>query len=528
MPSHRSPTAAPRSTLALFPLVVLAGCTPSPARVAHDRIRYDVRIDRPEDRLFEITMRIHSDRDRLVLRLPATTPGDVGFKQHARYLDHFHASREDGAPLDYMRTGAQSWEVRTPFDSETVVQYRIHANERDVLRLGTNSLDAHGGFLEGASAFLYADRHMSDSVEVHYTLPAGWTLVTTLPGTAAGAFVADGYQSLVDASVQFGGEMDERTLPGDAPVRIVFDRPLPPYDHAAFDRNVAAIARTVASYYDSTPFSDYTIFAHWRPDLDYGGGLEHGRAMVLNIGSQWMLDLPVNAAGTIAHEMFHAWNGEAFHPQELDRWDFAGPDYSPHLWFIEGVTSYFADLTMIRSGILPESTFFAAMSRVISAYENDPGRGWQSLAESSVSTWTFPPDAMDYYGGGEAVGFLLDMTLRLDTGGERGLVDVLRRLYAQSRRPGYRGYDDADLRAVVDSVAGHDTGAFFDRYVTGRDHVDYGPLLERAGLSLAVTHSPAGEAQFHIEPLEHQTAAQRRIWHALLHDDTAEGRASGS
>ena len=481
-----------------------------------NRLRYEVHIGNPGDHLFDLTLRIPAALGKLTLHLPATTPGDMGFKQHARYIDHFRATGEQGRALMYERVGAQSWNVEVPSPSEVVVTYRIHMNERDILRLGSNGLGLNGGFLEGSSVFLYSDDHMNDPVEVRYKLPEKWTVVTPLPSNQPGVFTADGYRSLVDAPVQFG-EMQERDVPvDDFRVRLVFDRPLPPYDSVAFDANVRAIMRQQIALFGAKPFSGYTIFIHWRPDLDYGGGIEHGRAMVLNVGSKWMLNLPVNAAGTIAHEIFHAWNGEAFHPTELDRWNFADANYSSHLWFVEGVTSYFASLTLVRSHLHSTDQFFEVMSRTMTNYENDPGRGWTSLAESGIATWISSPDALDYYGGGEVTGFLLDLALRLETDGQRGLDDVIRSLYDQSRKLGYRGYDDSQLRASVSAIAGHDMSAFFDRYVAGRDSIDYASILSRAGLRFSRQRDPEGQVRVVIAPLEEQTPLQARIWSKIL------------
>lgn len=505
-----------RSGVVLLPILLVNGWSRSATQQRAGTLSYEVHVANPADHVFDLTLKIPAARGTLTLHLPVTTPGDMGLKQHARYIDHFRAIGERGRALRYERVGAQSWKVEVPSASEIIVTYRIHMNERDILRLGTNGLGLHGGFLEGSSVFLYVDDHMDDPVEVRYLLPEHWTVVTPLSRNQEGVFTASGYRTLVDAPVQFG-EMRERDIPvDDFRVRLVFDQPLPPHDSVAFDASVQAIVRQEIALFGSKPFAGYTMFIHWRPDLDFGGGIEHGRAMVLNIGSKWMLDLPVNAAGTIAHELFHAWNGEAFYPTELNPWDFAGANYSPHLWFVEGVTSYSATLTLVRARLRSPDQFFEMMSRTMTDYENDVGRGWMSLAESGIAAWVSSPDALDYYGGGEATGFLLDLTLRLETDGQHGLDDVLRSLYEQSRNPGYRGYDDTQLRASVSAIAGHDMGAFFDRYVTGRDSIDYASILGRAGLRFSRERDPEGRVRMIIAPLDDQTPLQARIWSKLF------------
>jgi len=516
--THMSPLQLRGRAGLLAPLAIHLSMGPALAvEGRHEIVRYVVRVADPGQRLFELTMALSCPRGGLMLHLPATTPGDIGLKQHARYLDHFMATDERGKPLQYQRIGTESWRVEVPERSKVIVKYRIHMNERDVLRLGTNSIQPGGGFLEGSSVFLYSEDYVENPIEVRFELPKSWAVVMLLPQAPDGAFLADNYRSLLDAPAQFGTFTERRIPVDDITVRLIFDSPLPPYDQKAFDANVRAIVREEISFFGAKPFSEYTILIHWRPDLEYGGGLEHGRAMILNIGKQWMINLPVNAAGTIAHEIFHAWNGEAVHPRELDKWDFAHANYSPQLWFVEGVTNYYAGLTLIRAGVLPRQDFFEMMSRTITDYENDPGREWLSLEEASIAEWIHPLDSLDYYGGGEVVGFLLDLTIRLETDGRRGLDDVIRNLYSQSRKPGYRGYSDAELRAAVREVASRDLGTFFDRHVVRRGLIEYRSILKAAGLDLRAEKSAEGQVRYVLVPRRDQTPLQARIWVSILH-----------
>jgi len=49
--------------------------------------------------------------------------------------------------------------------------------------------------------------------------------------------------------------------------------------------------------------------------------MEFGKAMIVNIGKEWMENLPDDISGTFAHELFHVWNAIAIHPSAFDKWD---------------------------------------------------------------------------------------------------------------------------------------------------------------------------------------------------------------
>jgi len=302
-----------------------------------------------------------------------------------------------------------------PKSQLVVVRYDIRVNERDVLRLGTNWVDNNGGFIEAASTFLYQPEHLDSPISLQFKLPSSWQIVTPMRATSGGGYAGDNYRQLLDSPIQFG-RLQERTVSvGQVRCRLVFDAQLPAYDERAFDENIRKIIAYEMKLMGGAPFQEYTVLFHWRPDLDYGGGIEHGRAMIMNVGKQWMLDLPTNVSGTFAHELFHAWNAGAVHPRDLDKWDYTRENYTRLMWFIEGVTNYYATLVLRRTGIRPRESFYDVLSRTVSAYENEPGRGLVTLVDAGIAEWIRPVEGLDYYSGGEVIGFLLDLEIRIAT-----------------------------------------------------------------------------------------------------------------
>jgi predicted metalloprotease with PDZ domain len=108
----------------------------------------------------------------------------------------------------------------------------------------------------------------------------------------------------------------------------------------------------------------------------------------------------------------------------------------------------------------------------------------------SVDRNNFANTYLSYYTWGAAIALGLDLALRDRTDGGSSLDDYMRALWERFGRPGARTaghvetpYTIDDLRAVLADVSGDETFArdFFARYIEGRDVVDYGRLLARAG-----------------------------------------------
>lgn len=288
---------------------------------------------------------------------------------------------------------------------------------KDTLRLATNGIDEHGGFFCGASVLMYSPAHLTYPVLLRLKMPPGWKTASPLPNKKEYLF-ARNYRTVVNSPVEFGNFEERDLLVAGIVFRLIFDKRLPDYDRESFDSNLKNIIAAEIAMFQSAPFKQLLVFFHWRPDLEYGGGMEFGEAMILNIGKAWMEDLPDDVSGTFAHELFHTWNAIAFYPATFSNWDYSRENYTELMWFQEGITSYYAVLAMVRGGVRP-NRFLEMLSNALTTYENQAGRGFISVSDASIADWIDPAESIDVYSTGEFIGFLLDLEIRRLTSGKK-------------------------------------------------------------------------------------------------------------
>jgi predicted metalloprotease with PDZ domain len=172
------------------------------------------------------------------------------------------------------------------------------------------------------------------------------------------------------------------------------------------------------------------------------------------------------------------------------------------LWLAEGFTQYYGDLIMARAGLADREQTAAGLTRAATAIVNGPGRQFRSAvgmsqhapytdAARSVDRTNFSTTWISYYTYGSAVALALDLSLRDRSNGKLSLDDYMRALWRVHGKPGgpqpglvAKPYTLKDARDRLADVSGDRAfaDAFFDKYVEGREVVDYARLLSRAGL----------------------------------------------
>jgi predicted metalloprotease with PDZ domain len=193
--------------------------------------------------------------------------------------------------------------------------------------------------------------------------------------------------------------------------------------------------------------------------------------------------------GLASHEYFHAWNVKRIKPAAFMPYDLAREAYTRQLWAVEGFTSYYDDLALVRGGLIEPARYLELLGRTLTTVRRVPGRLTQSVAESSFDAWikfyrqdeNAPNALVSYYAKGSLVGCALDLVLRRD--GRATLDDLMRALWQRYGRPGVGVPEDA-IAALASELAGHDLASFFARYVDGTEDPPLAELLADFGVTL--------------------------------------------
>jgi predicted metalloprotease with PDZ domain len=473
-------------------------------------ISFTVAMPRPHTHLFEIDVAIKRGPTATVpateqLVMPVWTPGSYMIREFERHVQDFSATDAAGQPLKWEKVNKNTWRITTGGAREWHARYQVYANE---LSVRTSELNSNHGFWNNANLLMYLDGFLKSPSIVRVLTPDVWKVATGLPGVAGqrNTFRAADFDVLYDSPFEASNFKSILFNVKGVPHRIVIDGE-GNYDQERMRRDVQKIVETqVELMGGEVPYRDYTFILHLRG----GGGLEHANSTALGysrFGFRVRTGDRATSAGPnqtdrtepdyrsflslVAHEFFHLWNVKRIRPDALGPFDYTQENYTKVLWVAEGITDYYADVTLRRAGLISEADFLSATARAIQGLQNTPGRLEQSAEESSFDSWIkyYRQDEnsvnsqVSYYDKGAILGLLLDLEIRKRSNGAKSLDDVMRYLYKEFFKK-ERNYTPTDFQKATELMAGSSLEEFFARYVRSTEELDYNAALAAAGLHL--------------------------------------------
>jgi len=464
------------------------------ARAAGPAVQYELALLSPNTHWLGVTMRLTEVRGgSLSVAMPAWAPGAYMILEFAKNVAGFEAATADGRPLAWRKTDKQTWQVETGGARAVTLTYRVYANNLGIT--ASDYTDQHA-WVNGTSVFMYLVGGLMQPVTVHIgDHPRAWRIATTMTPTADGGYAASDYHTLVDSPILISDFKELTFQAGGKPHRIVVEGE-GKYDSDRLVNEFRTIADYQARLMGGLPFNEYIFFLLLGKGLR-NGGLEHAAGCALAADPDSFRDDAAykRFVATVAHEYFHLWNVKRLRPAPLVPYDYAHEQYTTDLWFAEGVTTYYATLTTVRTGLQTPEQFYASYASLIRSLDDDPAARSVAVTDQSWNTWLHPewPNGRYYYYGyypqGELDGFLLDLELRGRTANRVAFDDVVRDLYQRYAARG-QGYPEGAIRASCERLSGSDFGDFFRQYIYGTAKPDYARLLAGAGLQLQVSPGP--------------------------------------
>jgi len=457
--------------------------------------KYDISFDNAVHHEAQISVYFDNLEEKVLeVRMSRTSPGRYALHEFAKNVYNVKAYDENGNELSITRPNPHQWNV-SGHNGTVRFEYTLFANRGDGTYSQVDETHAH---LNMPATFAWARSYEHRPIEITFNtdFDQNWKVATQLKQLEGNRYHAPDLDYFLDSPVEIADfHLREKEVDGQN-IRMVL------HTHASNDEvddyfeNVIAIVNRQRDVFGKLPafdYGEYTFLNCYMPNAS-GDGMEHRNSTIVTGSKSMDQELGNYRISTIAHEFFHVWNVERIRPASLEPFDFEEANMSGELWFAEGFTSYYTNLTLVRAGIISEKDYVEGLAGGINYVSNSPGRNYHNPIEMSyqapfvdaarsVDPTNRENTFISYYTYGSVLGLALDLSLRNEAN-DLNLDEFMRLVwdkYGKDEIP----YTVRDIRDALSEYAGDEfSNDFFSRYIYDSKLPDYQQLLETAGVSL--------------------------------------------
>lgn len=434
-------------------------------------MNYRVSYSNPHNHFIDIECEVKNvDQDILNFQLPAWRPGRYELGNFAKNVQKWIALDEVGNVLPFKKISKDRWQVTTKSAKKIIVKYNYFSNE---LNAGSTFLDESQLYINPVNCMLFIPERLDEECILELDIPGDYKVATSLK-KSGNLLIASDFHELADSPLIASNSLKHFQFVIDGvEFNLWFQgecKPLPAKlvnDFFIFINEQFVMMKEFVT-------DEYHFLFQIAPYRLYHG-VEHLKSTVIALGPSYNLmqgDLYENLLGISSHELFHAWNVKAVRSAEMTPYDYTKENYSRLGYVCEGLTTYYGDLLLFRSGVFSEVEFFKTINENLQKHFDNFGRFNLSVADSSYDTWLdgyvpgIPNRKTSIYTEGALCAFMADVLIRKHSNNVNCLDDVMRELYYNFGKKN-KGYTEEDYKKALERYAGISFDDFFSKYLWG-------------------------------------------------------------
>jgi predicted metalloprotease with PDZ domain len=425
-------------------------------------------------------------------RMSRTSPGRYAIHEFAKNVYNVKVTDSKGNSLEATRPDPYSWKVKG-HDGTINVSYTVYANHGDGTYAQVDETHAH---LNMPATFMYAPSLADNNIEITFKPreDLNWKIATQLKPLEGNTYFARDLHYFMDSPTEISNHMLRAFNVEDQTIKFALHHNGTEEEFDRYFENVKKVVLQQKAIFGELPtydYGEYIFLGCYIPNAT-GDGMEHRNSTIVTSTRSLANGGIDGNIGTVSHEFFHCWNVERIRPQSLEPFDFEDANMSGELWFAEGFTSYYDDLTLTRAGLITHEDYIKGLAGTFNYVWNSPGRQFFNPIEMSyqapfVDAARSVDDVnrgnmfISYYSYGSMLGLALDLSLRAQNLNLDDYMKLVWTVYGKVETY----YTIDDLHQTLNSYAGVEFGdAFFNNYIYKSEMPDFETLFETVGVDL--------------------------------------------
>jgi predicted metalloprotease with PDZ domain len=395
----------------------------------------------------------HSEENQIV-QLSSWRPGRYEMGNFAKNISHVKAFNSSNENIELRKIEKDKWLVSCSSDEQITFEYFYCAAE---LNAGSTYVNSQMLYVNPVNCIPFLPGRANENYTVEI-LDSYAHLSCGLPHEGTKMF-AQNFDELADSPFVASRNIEvlSQEVNGVTFLANIFG--ITNLNFERFWNDVRIYTQLQLNIFGEFPVSKYRYLLHFTPYFMHHG-VEHNTSTVIVMGHGENFDREEKYNEMLAicsHELFHTWNVKTLRPVEMMPYDFTKENYTQLGYVDEGVTTYYGDLCLRRSGIWNNDLWILSLEKWLNTHHRNYGRYSYSVADSSVDTWLdgytpgVPWRKVSIYNEGALLSMILDIELIAATNGEKSMDDVMHQMYQQFAKKNI-GYSVEDYwKTLVDS-----------------------------------------------------------------------------
>ena len=446
-------------------------------------------------------------QETVTYRLPRVVQGTYSVSDFGKYVDDFKAFDYKGNELPTVKVDTNTWTIANATQLDYITYNTNDTFDQEITGgiggeapfspAGTNIEPTN--YVLNLHGFIgYFDSLKDNQYSLDVTAPVDFKRTSALQETgktvskdgklATSSYFAPRYFDITD-NPMFYGDLDvEEFQVGD--IKIVLSVYSPNKVHSAESikavmQKMMQAQKTYLGDINSTPRYDiYLYLSEGKPESPKGfGALEHHTSTVVVLGE----DMPFEALAesmidVVSHEFFHIVTPLSVHSEDVHYFDYNQPTFSKHLWMYEGVTEYFATLFQVDQDLVDSEEFYGdILGKIQTAANLNDSMSFTEMSENVLDE-PYAPQYYNVYMKGALIGMCIDIILREESNGNRGILSLMKEL--SNKYGKNKPFEDDKLIEEITAMTYPSVGEFLNTHVVGGTPIDYSVYFKKVGLSL--------------------------------------------
>ena len=431
--------------------------------------------------------------------MPSVIPGTYEYTDFGRFVTNLQAFDKNNQLLDVVKDGKNTWKIANgkKLDRITyVVDDTFDSPEgKKIYPMGGTKIEKDEVYLLNLHGFVgYFKGGKECSYRVTIDSPADLVPFSSMESVSHTAtqdvFLAGRYFNIIDDPILYTNDDSISFSLEDIEVNLAVHSPTGAHKAADFKETLVDMMEAQKRFLgdaNNTKSYDILLLLMSMEELQHFGGVQgalehHTSTTVVFYEGIDTASLKEYLTDVVSHEFFHTLTPLNVHSEQIHYFNYNEGIMSQHLWMYEGTTEYFANLFQVQQDLITADEFYTRISEKIDlAKRFDDTMPFTEMSTKIVDE-PYQSNYQNVYYKGALINMCLDIIIREQSGGTRGILSVMQAL---AKKYGVdKPFTDNQLFDEIVAMTYPEVGDFIKTHVQGETPIPYKSFLEKAGVTI--------------------------------------------